>query len=50
MQAVLQTREEIRQYWEDRNRERLAHFATKPHKSEQEALWIKLSHKKRNVL
>ena len=33
-QKVLHTREEIRQYWEDRNREYFAHLATKPHKPE----------------
>mgnify|MGYP002777003267 FL=1 len=41
-QEVLQTREEIRQYWEDRNRDRLAHIAATPHKPGQEAFWAKL--------
>jgi uncharacterized protein (DUF433 family) len=41
-QEVLQTREEIRQYWEDRNRERFARIAATPHKSGQEAFWVKL--------
>lgn len=45
-QQVLQTREEIRQYWEERNRDRLAHLATKPHKLEQRALWAKLEQQK----
>ncbi|MEB3308896.1 MAG: DUF433 domain-containing protein [Snowella sp.] len=39
---VLQNREEIRQYWEDRNRERLARIATMPHKPGKEAFWAKL--------
>jgi predicted house-cleaning noncanonical NTP pyrophosphatase (MazG superfamily) len=41
-QEVLQTREEIRRYWEDRNRERFARIAAMPHKSGQEAFWAKL--------
>lgn len=41
-QEVLQNREEIRRYWEDRNRERFARIATMPHKPEQEAFWAKL--------
>lgn len=41
-QEVLQTREEIRQYWEDRNRDRLAQIAAAPHKPGQEAFWAKL--------
>jgi uncharacterized protein (DUF433 family) len=41
-QEVLQTREEIRQYWEERNRDRLARIAAMPHKSGQEAFWAKL--------
>ncbi len=45
-QQVLQTREEIRQYWGDRNRHRLAYLAAKPHKPEQEALWAKLDQQK----
>ncbi len=41
-QTVLQTREEIRQYWEDRNREHLARIAAIPPKLGQEALRAKL--------
>ena len=39
---VLRDAEEIRQYWEERNRERLAHIATLPPKPGQEALYEKL--------
>ena len=45
-QEVLQTREEIRQYWEERNREHFAHLATMPHKPGQGALWAKLAEQK----
>lgn len=45
-QQVLQTREEIHQYWEERNRERFARIAVMPHKPEQEALWAKLQEQK----
>lgn len=41
-QEVLQNREEIRRYWEDRNRERFARIATMSHKPGQEAFWAKL--------
>lgn len=41
-QEVLQNREEIRRYWEERNRERLAQIAAMPHKPGQEAFWAKL--------
>jgi uncharacterized protein (DUF433 family) len=41
-QEVLQNREEIRQYWEDRNRERFARIAAMPHRPGQEAFWAKL--------
>jgi hypothetical protein len=41
-QDVLRTREEIREYWEECNRERFAELARKPHKPDQEALWTKL--------
>lgn len=41
-QEVLKNREEIRRYWEDRNRERFARIATMPHKPGQEAFWTKL--------
>lgn len=43
---VLQTREEIRQYWEERNREHFAHIATIPRKPDQETLWAKLEEQK----
>ena len=45
-QAVLQTREEIRQYWQMRNRQRFAKIATMPHKPEHLALWAKLEEQK----
>ena len=45
-QHVLQTREEIRHYWEERNREHFARIATMPHKPGQEALWAKLEEQK----
>ena len=45
-QQVLQTREEIRQYWEKRNRERFARMATMPRNPGQEALWAKLEEQK----
>jgi uncharacterized protein (DUF433 family) len=41
-QEVLKNREEIRQYWEDRNRERFARIAAMPRKPGQEAFWAKL--------
>jgi uncharacterized protein (DUF433 family) len=41
-QQVLQNREEIRQYWEERNRERFARIAEMPRKPGQEAFWAKL--------
>lgn len=41
-QEVLQNREEIRRYWEERNRERFAQIAEMPHKPGQEAFWAKL--------
>jgi len=43
---ALRTREEICQYWEERNREHFAQLATKPHKPGQEALWAKLEEQK----
>ncbi len=43
---ALRTREEIRQYWEERNREYFANLATKPHKPGQEELWAKLEQQK----
>lgn len=45
-QEVLITREEIRQYWEERNREHFARIATIPRKPGQEALWAKLEEQK----
>jgi uncharacterized protein (DUF433 family) len=45
-QEVLQTRQEIRQYWEERNRKHLARIATIPHKSSQAYLWAKLEEQK----
>ncbi|MEB3292602.1 MAG: DUF433 domain-containing protein [Synechococcales bacterium] len=41
-QEVLQNREEIRQYWEERNHDRLAQIAAMPRKPEHEAFWAKL--------
>lgn len=41
-QKCLQTAEEIRQYWEDRNREHFAKIAATPSKPVQEALRAKL--------
>ncbi|MEC4895154.1 MAG: DUF433 domain-containing protein [Oscillatoria sp. PMC 1051.18] len=45
-QQVLQTRKEIRQYWEDRNRQRFYRIATMPHKQEDSVLWAKLEEQK----
>ena len=45
-QQVLQTRAEIRSYWENRNRERFDRIAMTPHKPGQEALWAKLEEQK----
>ncbi|MEH2363081.1 DUF433 domain-containing protein [Nostoc sp.] len=45
-QEVLKTAEEIRQYWEERNRDRLAQIATMPPKPGQESLWKKLQAQK----
>ena len=45
-QEVLQTRQEIRQYWEERNRQRFAKISTMPHKPEHLALWTKLEEQK----
>jgi uncharacterized protein (DUF433 family) len=41
-QAVLQESQEMRQYWEDRNRERLAKIAKMPPKPGQEEIYAKL--------
>ena len=45
-QEVLHTREEIYQYWEERNREHFAQIAAMPRKPGQEALWAKLEEQK----
>jgi uncharacterized protein (DUF433 family) len=45
-QEVLQTREEIYQYWEERNREHFAKIAAKPRKPEKQTLWEKLEKQK----
>ena len=45
-QEVLQNREDIRQYWENRNQERFARIASTPHKPEQELIWAKLADQK----
>jgi uncharacterized protein (DUF433 family) len=41
-QTVLQTAEEIRQYWQEQNRDRLAIIAALPVPPEKAALWEKL--------
>ncbi len=41
-QSVLEYAEELRQYWEERNKERFAQIASMPRKPEQERLWAKL--------
>ncbi len=45
-QEVLQTREEIRRYWEEKNGEHFAKIAATPHKLGTEALWAKLEKQK----
>ncbi|MEO1685627.1 MAG: DUF433 domain-containing protein [Cyanobacteria bacterium J06631_12] len=45
-QQVLQTREEIRQYWEERNRDRLERISLTPRKPGKEAIWAKLEEQK----
>jgi uncharacterized protein (DUF433 family) len=45
-QTVLQEAEEIRQYWEERNREHFARIAAMPPKPGREALWTKLQEQK----
>ncbi len=45
-QEVLATREEIRSYWEERNREHFARMGTKKRQPEREALWVKLEEQK----
>jgi hypothetical protein len=41
-QLVLQRADDVRQYWEERNRQRFAEIAAKPRKPGQEELWAKL--------
>jgi hypothetical protein len=43
---VLQQAEDIRQYWEERNREYFAKIRAMPHKLEKEPLWEKLNAEK----
>jgi uncharacterized protein (DUF433 family) len=45
-QSVLQQAEEIRQYWEELNKERLAYVATLTPKPEYKAAWEKLQARK----
>ncbi len=45
-QEVLKTRKEIRQYWEERNREHFGRITRIPRKPEQEELWKKLEQQK----
>jgi uncharacterized protein (DUF433 family) len=45
-QEVLRTREEIRDYWEERNRSRFEQIAAMPRKPEHEAIWAKLDQQK----
>ncbi|MEZ2319591.1 MAG: DUF433 domain-containing protein [Microcoleus sp.] len=45
-QIVLQQAEEIRQYWEDRNRDRLAQIAGMPPQPDRQAAWAKLQARK----
>ena len=45
-QEVLKTREEIRQYWEERNQQHFDRINKIPRKSEQEELWKKLESQK----
>ena len=47
-QQVLETREEIYQYWQARNCDRFEHLAATAHEPEQEMLWAKLEKQKRN--
>ncbi|NEP59762.1 MAG: DUF433 domain-containing protein [Symploca sp. SIO2G7] len=43
---VLQTRQEIHQYWENHNRQRFAQIAAMPRKPEHSVLWAKLEEQK----
>ncbi len=45
-QEALHTKEEIRHYWEERNREHFAQIPVIPRKPGQEALWTKLEEQK----
>src|SRR5688572_28604451 len=45
-QSVLEYAEEIRRYWEERNKERFAQIAASPRKPGQEELWAKLEAQK----
>lgn len=45
-QQVLTYADEVRTYWEERNRERFARIATLPPPPGKEALWAKLQEKK----
>ncbi|NEP57830.1 MAG: DUF433 domain-containing protein [Symploca sp. SIO2G7] len=45
-QTVLQQAEEIRQYWEERNKERIAYIAKLPPKPEYQSAWQKLLSRK----
>jgi hypothetical protein len=49
-QQVLQTRADIRAYWEERNRDRFARISAMPRKPRIEGLWEKLETQKRGVL
>lgn len=46
---VLQAAEKSRQYWEERNRNRLAEIAKMPPKPEREAMWKKLQEWKARI-
>ena len=48
-QQVLEEAEEIRRYWEERNRERLAEIAGRPPRTDQPALRAKLEAQKRRL-
>jgi uncharacterized protein (DUF433 family) len=48
-QQVLEEAAEIRRYWEERNRERLAYIASLPPKPEQAAIRAKLEAQKRKL-
>ena len=45
-QEVLANRQEIRQYWDDRNREHFTRISSMPPKPGKEALWAKLEEQK----